>query len=107
MNKGNEAQVPIESEFNNLNILDKDSNSMNIDHKNCPYCNKSFTKELWSIWCKECDPFMNIEGWSSGNNEIDKLIKDTIYDARNENRNFPEWVPSLQKPSIFINMINI
>ncbi|GET50844.1 kinase-like domain-containing protein [Rhizophagus irregularis DAOM 181602=DAOM 197198] len=61
-----------------------------IGHKNCSYCNKSFTKELW---CKECDPFMNIERWSSGNNEIDKLIKDTIYGARNENHNFLEWVP--------------
>ncbi|UZO25551.1 uncharacterized protein OCT59_017816 [Rhizophagus irregularis] len=90
MNKGNEAQISIESEFNNLNILDKDSNSMNIGHKNCSYCNKSLTEELW---CKECDPFMIIEGWSSGNNEIDKLIKDTIYDARYKNRKFLEWVP--------------
>ncbi|CAB4430521.1 unnamed protein product [Rhizophagus irregularis] len=90
MNKGNEAQVSIESEFNNLNILDKDSNSMNIDHKNCSYCNKSFTEELL---CKECDPFMMIEGWSSGNNEIDKFIKDTIYGARNKDRKLLEWVP--------------
>ncbi|CAB4430476.1 unnamed protein product [Rhizophagus irregularis] len=36
---------------------------------------------------------MNIEGWSSGNNEIDKFINDTIYGARNKDRNFLEWVP--------------
>ncbi|RGB34892.1 hypothetical protein C1646_759997 [Rhizophagus diaphanus] len=93
MNKENEAQVSIESEFNNLNILDKDSNSMNIDHKDCSYCNIPSTEELW---CKECDPFMNIEGWSSGNNEIDKFIKDTIYGARNERTGvypYLEWVP--------------
>ncbi len=70
MNKGNETQVSIESEFNNLNISDKDSN-----HKNCSYCNKPFTEELW---CKECDPSRMIEGWTSGNNDIDKFIKDTI-----------------------------
>ncbi|CAB4403456.1 unnamed protein product [Rhizophagus irregularis] len=93
----------LESLFNKLNISNKNSdnsnpgnsNSANIDHKNCSYCNKSFTEELW---CKECDPFMMIEGWSSGNNEIDKFIKDTNYDARNESTNkypakFLEWVP--------------
>jgi len=80
MSKGNETQVPIESEFDNLNITDKDSNSVNINHKNCSYCNKPFTIELW---CKECDPCCMIEGWTSGNNGIDKFIKDTIYDARN------------------------
>src|SRR3954465_7885940 len=94
MNKGNEAQAPIESEFSDLNILDIDSNSVNIDHKNCSYCNKPFTEELW---CKECDPFRMIEGWTSGNNDIDKFIKGTIYDARNATESydaeFLEWVP--------------
>jgi serine/threonine protein kinase len=52
---------------------------------------KAFTEELW---CKECDPFRMIEGWTSGNNDIDKFIKDTIYDARNsEYSRFLEWVP--------------
>ncbi|UZO25505.1 uncharacterized protein OCT59_017770 [Rhizophagus irregularis] len=88
MNKGNEAQVQIELEFNNLNILDKDSNSMNIDQKNCSYCNKPFTEVLW---CKECDPHRMIEGWTSGNNEIDKFIKDTMYKRKNDK--FLEWVP--------------
>jgi hypothetical protein len=78
--------------FNKLNIFDKSSNSVNIVHKNCSYCNKPFTKELW---CKECDPFRMIEGWTSGNNDIDKFIKDTIYDARNDKytAKFLEWVP--------------
>ncbi|GBC46850.2 kinase-like domain-containing protein [Rhizophagus irregularis DAOM 181602=DAOM 197198] len=83
----------LKSLFNKLNISNKNadnSNSANIDHKNCSYCNKPFTKKLW---CKKCDPFRIIEGWSSGNNEIDKFIKDTIYDARNRNRKFLEWVP--------------
>src|SRR5207244_4459255 len=51
-------------------------------------------------WCKECDPFRVIEGWSSGNPDIDKFIKDTMYDARHhESRSgrydvlFLEWVP--------------
>ena len=94
MSKGNETQVPIESEFNNLNITDKDSNSVDVNHENCSYCNKPFTEELW---CKKCDPRRMIEGWTSGNNDIDKFIKDTIYDARESigsyNDKILEWVP--------------
>ncbi|CAB5361047.1 unnamed protein product [Rhizophagus irregularis] len=91
MDKGNETQVPIETEFINLNISDKDSSSVNINDKNCSYCNKPFIEELW---CKECDPRRMFEGWTSGNNDIGKFIKDTIYDARNGPRAiFLEWVP--------------
>src|SRR5215470_2564476 len=64
------------------------------NRKNCSYCNKPFIEELW---CKECDPYRQIEGWSSGNPDIDKFIKDTIYGERKHNGNysprFLEWVP--------------
>src|SRR5277367_6109195 len=94
MNKGNETQIPIESEFSNLSISDKDSNSLNINHENCSYCNKPFTEELW---CKECDPFRMIEGWTSGNDDIDKFIKDSMCKpvGYGENYSYPflEWVP--------------
>ncbi len=77
----------LESEFiNKLNISDKDSNLIAI---NCSYCIKPFNEELW---CKKCDPLRIIEGWTSGNSDIDKFIKNTMYDAR-EGRNFLEWVP--------------
>jgi hypothetical protein len=90
MNKGNEAQASMETEFNKLNISNKDTNSENINYGNCFYCNKPFTEELW---CKVCDPFKMIEGWSSGNNDIDKFIKDTIYERRVYGNRFVEWVP--------------
>jgi hypothetical protein len=112
----------LKSLFNKLNVSNKDSNStnaiitktdvitgnhqssnkqeldeasLNINHKNCSYCDKPFIKELW---CKKCDPFRMIEGWTSGNNDLDKFIKDTIYDARNTKDKytvikFLEWVP--------------
>ncbi|GES76064.1 kinase-like domain-containing protein [Rhizophagus clarus] len=91
--------LKLKSLFNKLNISDKNSdknsNLKNINHGNCSYCNEPFTEELW---CKECDPFRMIEGWTSGNNVIDKFIKDTIYDARKSNGYFNdykiiEWVP--------------
>jgi hypothetical protein len=75
--------------FNNLYLSDKDFNSENINYGNCSYCNKPFTKELW---CKECDPFRMIENWTSGNNDIDKFIKDTIYDRNDYGYGFVEWV---------------
>ena len=84
----------IETEFTKLNISNRDSNPV-ITNNNCSYCNKPFTEKLW---CKECDPFHMIEGWSSGNPVIDKFIKDTMYDAKhNKDRYgkviFLEWAP--------------
>ncbi|CAB5379888.1 unnamed protein product [Rhizophagus irregularis] len=74
----------METEFSKLNISGGDSN-----HKNCSYCNKPFTEELW---CKECDPFGIIEGWTSGNSDIDKLIKGTMCKPKYDD-DFLEWVP--------------
>ena len=79
----------METEFNKLNISNNDSIPVN-NQKNCSYCNKPLTEKLW---CKECDPRCIIERWTSGNPDIDKLIKDTIYNARKDvNDIFLEWV---------------
>ena len=40
---------------------------LNVSGYNCPRCNKQFTEELW---CKDCDPFRIIEGWTSGNSNV-------------------------------------
>jgi hypothetical protein len=72
--QGNEINE-VQSEFQKLNIT-----------KNCSYCNKPFTEELW---CKKCDPRRRMD-WSSGNSDIDKFIKDTIYAGGYQ---FLEWVP--------------
>ncbi|GES76093.1 kinase-like domain-containing protein [Rhizophagus clarus] len=78
----------------NLKSLVKVSKLKNTNHGKCSYCNKPFTEELW---CKKCDPFRMIEGWTSGNNDIDKFIKDTIYEIRGVTKDyevrFLEWVP--------------
>ena len=91
MNKENETKVTIEFVSKNLNVSDKDCNSvMTINHKTCSQCNKPFIKELW---CKECDPFRMIEGWTSGNLSVDKFIRDIIYDAGEDYESLIEWVP--------------
>src|ERR1044072_8503546 len=81
MSINNDEGTPIDSEFNKLNI--------SINHENC------------KPWCKECVPSDLIEGWTSGNSEIDNFIKDTIYNAKchfgdNKLHSYPiflEWVP--------------
>jgi hypothetical protein len=92
MSYNNNDEIQIESEFNELNISD---GSSAINHKNChePDDNK--------LWCKECVPRCLIEGWTSGNDEIDEFIKGTIYNAKLEYCDdddvkrplFLEWVP--------------
>ncbi|SRR6266498_1292452 len=79
------------SHKNKLQIIESKINKLNISDNNCSYCSKQVTEELW---CKDCDPFRIIEGWTSGNPDIDKLIKDTMYNTRHkEFPKFLEWVP--------------
>ncbi|EXX77204.1 uncharacterized protein OCT59_004689 [Rhizophagus irregularis] len=65
-----------------------------INHKNCS------TEKDGIPWCKECVPCCIIEGWSSGNHDIDEFIKNTIYNTNlrhtsidNYSLLFLEWVP--------------
>ena len=80
VNNDKENETQIESEFSKLNISDL----VTINHKNC------YQPENKKLWCKECVPSCIIEGWTSGNSEIDNFIKDTIYNAK---KIFLEWVP--------------
>ena len=82
----------IKSKLSNLiNLsISKNSNSENVNHENC------YQPDNKKFWCKECVPSCIIEGWSSGNSEIDKFIKDTIYNAKFYDGGYPlflEWVP--------------
>src|SRR4051794_21990586 len=91
LNNDKENETQIESEFNKLNISDKGLNLIPINHENC--YQPDTTEKLW---CKECVPSYIIEGWTSGNSEIDKFIKDTIYNAKYDENGYLlllEWVP--------------
>ncbi|GES87604.1 kinase-like domain-containing protein [Rhizophagus clarus] len=87
MSLNNENQVV--SEFNELNIFDRNSNSLKINHENC------YDPDNYKFWCKECVPRCIIEGWTSGNDDVDNFIKDTIYNVSHnfEDPFFLEWVP--------------
>src|ERR1043165_1121420 len=74
-----ENENSIQSEFNKLNI--------SINHENC------YQPSDGKFWCKECVPSCIIEGWTSGNSEIDDFIKDTIYNPGSYGYPlFLEWV---------------
>ena len=69
-------------------LFSKFLNLVTNDHKNC-------YQPPEKLWCKECVPSCLIEGWTSGNAEIDHFIKDTIYNANYDDYYplFLEWVP--------------
>ncbi len=61
---------------------------MDENYKKCSYCDEEFNEYKW---CKECDPYRIIEGWTSGEVSIDRFIKDTMYEARNGEK-WLEWI---------------
>ncbi|EXX75459.1 kinase-like domain-containing protein [Rhizophagus irregularis DAOM 181602=DAOM 197198] len=81
MNKGKET---IEPEFNKLNDL------LNIKHEIVFIVrNHMHIPKNYGVPC------CILEGWTSGNDDIDKFIKNTIYDVRNSvsvNYKLIEWV---------------
>ncbi|RHZ82341.1 hypothetical protein Glove_109g203 [Diversispora epigaea] len=62
--------------------------------KRCPECNQKY-KSIYYRWCKPCNSkhFQNdFNNWTSGNDEIDKLIQDAQLNANNY-WEVIEWIP--------------
>ena len=75
--------MKLKSLFSKLKMSIKNDN-----HENC------YQPKKKKFWCKECVPSCIIEGWTSGNSEIDEFIKDTIYNVGSFGSYilFLEWV---------------
>ena len=57
----------------------------------CPTCNRYNTDYSW---CQSCDPKLLTEGWTSGNEALDELIKNTQLKAtRYNNDEYLQWIP--------------
>jgi len=57
----------------------------------CPTCNRYNTNYSW---CQSCDPKLLTEGWTSGNETLDELIKSTQLKAtRYDNDYYLQWIP--------------
>ncbi|RHZ83308.1 hypothetical protein Glove_97g64 [Diversispora epigaea] len=60
----------------------------------CPECNEEYSDDFWK-WCKPCNltRFKNdFDKWTSGNETIDKFIKDTQLNA-DYYKKVIEWIP--------------
>ena len=58
----------------------------------CPICNRYNTD--WT-WCQSCNPKLLTEGWTSGNETLDELIKSTQLKATEyDNGKYLQWVPN-------------
>ncbi|CAG8654688.1 3443_t:CDS:2, partial [Scutellospora calospora] len=58
----------------------------------CPTCNRSYPMNS-SWWCNDCDRKQLMEGWTSGNSEYDKIIKDTQHEVTGFNDPCLRWIP--------------
>ena len=57
----------------------------------CPTCNRYNTCDSW---CQSCDPKLLTEGWTSGNETLDELIKSTQLKATEYNNYvYLQWIP--------------
>ena len=57
----------------------------------CPTCNRYNT---FCSWCQSCDPKLLTEGWTSGNETLDELIKSTQLKATEySNHYYLQWIP--------------
>ena len=57
----------------------------------CPTCYRYNTG--W-LWCQSCDPKLLTEGWTSGNEILDELIKSTQLKANEYwNDYYLQWIP--------------
>ena len=61
------------------------------EYGECPTCNRYNT--IWA-WCQSCDPKLLTEGWTSGNETLDELIKSTQLKATKYHySNHLQWIP--------------
>src|SRR5688572_4968153 len=88
------TQDPITKEYIFLlDYLHSDEYSKKRDkmYGECPTCNRYNTD--WT-WCQSCDPKLLTEGWTSGNETLDKLIKRMQLKATKYHySNYLQWIP--------------
>ena len=70
---------------------DEYSKERDEDYGECPTCNRYNTN--WT-WCQSCNPKLLTEGWTSGNETLDELIKSTQLKATKYHySNHLQWIP--------------
>src|SRR3989442_9982884 len=69
---------------------DEDEYIRKEEYGKCPTCNRYNTDDSW---CQSCDPKLLTEGWTSGNETLDELIKSTQLKAtRYDDYYYLQWI---------------
>ena len=70
---------------------DESSKKRYRNYGECSTCNRYNT---WYSWCQSCNPKLLTEGWTSGNETLDELIKSTQLKAtKYGNDYYLQWIP--------------
>ena len=73
------------------NYDDQYSKKRDEKYGECLICNRYNTD--WT-WCQSCNPKLLTEGWTSGNETLDELIKSTQLKATEyRNHYYLQWIP--------------
>ena len=76
--------------FTDKNGYDEYSKERDIFFGECATCNRYNT---YFAWCQSCDPKLLTEGWTSGNETLDELIKSTQFKATEyNNKHYLQWI---------------
>lgn len=76
--------------FKTIPSIDKCSNKRNKIFGNCSTCNQYNTSEAW---CQPCDSRLLTQGWTSGNERLDEIIKSKQIHVTKYNSNcYLQWV---------------
>ncbi|CAG8543527.1 17172_t:CDS:10, partial [Acaulospora morrowiae] len=70
-------------------VFDDFYNKRNIIYGNCIQCERHNTSEAW---CQPCDSFKTIQGWTSGDKDIDECIKEEQLKST-KYEDVIEWIP--------------
>jgi serine/threonine protein kinase len=73
-------------------VFDKFHSRRDELNGNCAVCTRYNTSPAW---CQTCDPQITIQGWTSGNKEIDDCIKEFQLKATRY-ENAIEWIPFIK-----------
>src|SRR5437016_1516741 len=99
MYKSKKPQISLKSSNTRASNEDKINNNNSVEMNNdgekkygkCKTCNGCNTSERW---CQLCDPQSLIQGWTSGNETIDELIKRTQLESKYyDNSCYLQWIP--------------
>ena len=91
----NETKKRLKNFFNNDTSTDKNYDEYleerYEEYGECPTCNRYNTDVSW---CQSCDPKLLTEGWTSGNETLDELIKSTqLKSTEYHYSNHLQWIP--------------